>query len=189
MEKTAALAEGLEEAHQQGLVHRDVKPSNILLDSGGRYVLVDFGLVRDVTAETITRSGEMVGTLNYMSPEQVSRQRVDARSDIYSLGATLYEAVTLRMPFGGESDQAVQSAILFAELTLPRKLNPKLNRDLETIVVHALEKNPERRYSTAGEMAEDLRRWLQGEPPRHAKPQSALTRIARRTWRRVGTWT
>jgi serine/threonine protein kinase/Flp pilus assembly protein TadD len=181
-EQIAVLAEGLHEAHRLGLVHRDVKPSNIIVDSSGRYVLVDFGLVREEEAQTLTRSGELVGTLSYMSPEQLSRRKVDARSDVYSLGATLYEVLTLKPPFAGESDHRVQNGILFEEPIPPRKVNPRVNRDLETVVLHALEKNPERRYASAADLAADLRRLLRYEPIR-AKPTSALGRLSRRVRR------
>ncbi len=177
--QVAALADGVQQAHELGLIHRDVKPSNILVDSGGRYILVDFGLVKEEAAQTLTRSGEMVGTLVYMSPEQVSRRPVDARSDVYSLGATLYELLTLRGPYEGDSEHVVQNAILFKEPFPPRKLNPRLNRDLETIILHAVEKDPDRRYPSAADFAADLRRFLRYEPIR-AKPQSPLTRILRR---------
>ncbi|MBI4602978.1 MAG: protein kinase [Planctomycetes bacterium] len=182
VEQMATLAEGLDAAHRQGLIHRDVKPSNVLVDRGGRYVLVDFGLVHDVEAQSLTRSGELIGTLAYMSPEQVSRSEVDARTDVYSLGATLYEILTLRAPFECASDHETQRAILFEEPFRPRKLNPRLNRDLETIVLHALEKNPARRYASAGELAADLRRFLRYEPIQ-ARPLSPWTRIARKALR------
>jgi formylglycine-generating enzyme required for sulfatase activity/dienelactone hydrolase len=180
-----------------------VKPSNILVDRPdsapqgngaqrgvGRYVLVDFGLVRDEEAGTLTRSGEMVGTLGYMSPEQVSRRPVDRRTDVYSLGATLYEILTLRAPCGGDgkSEHLVQAAILFKEPVPPRKLQPRLSRDLETVVLKAIEKDPDRRYASAGGFAADLRRCLRGEPI-EAKPPSTWTRISRRALRnklRVG---
>ena len=180
--RTAELAEGLEKAHLQGLVHRDVKPSNILVDSSGRFVLVDFGLVREEEAETLTRSGEMVGTLSYMSPEAVGRRRVDARADVYGLGATLYEALTLALPFPGATEHEVQGAIMFKEPIPPRKLNPRIHRDLETIVLHALEKDPDRRYATAADLAGDLRRFLRYEPIR-ARPLSTVTRVVRRARR------
>ncbi len=188
VEQVAELADGLEEAHRQGIIHRDVKPSNILVDRDGRHVLVDFGLVHDVEAQTITRSGEMVGTLHYMSPEQVSRRRVDPRSDVYSLGVTLYEALTLRAPHGGESDHEIQNAILFTEPAPPRKFNSRIGRDLETILLKALEKNPERRYQTAAEFAADLRRFLRREPIQ-ARPPSAVRKLGRGVWKhrvRVG---
>jgi serine/threonine protein kinase/tetratricopeptide (TPR) repeat protein len=179
VERAAELAEGLAQAHALGLVHRDVKPSNILLDRDGRWVLVDFGLVHESEAEALTRSGEMVGTLTYMSPEQVSRSQVDARADVYALGVTLYECLTLRPPYRGESDHEVQRAILFEEPVRPRSLNPRLHRDLETILLKALEKNPQRRYPSAAELAADLRRFLRYEPI-HARAQSRWSRLARR---------
>jgi tetratricopeptide (TPR) repeat protein len=114
-----------------------------------------------------------------MSPEQVSRGKVDARADVYSLGVTLYEVLTLRTPYQGESDHELQRAILFEEPLPPRKLNPRLHRDLETVLLKALEKNPERRYASARDFAADLRRFLRYEPI-HARPQGAWTRITRR---------
>jgi serine/threonine protein kinase/Flp pilus assembly protein TadD len=183
VEQIAAVAEGLHEAHRQGLIHRDVKPSNILVDRDGRYVLVDFGLVHETDGQTLTRSGEMLGTLNYMSPEQVSRGKVDARADVYGLGATLYEILTLRTPFERGTEHETQRAILFEEPAPPRRLNARLNRDLETILLHGLEKNPEKRYGSAKELAADLRRFLRYEPI-EAKPQSAFSRITRRMWQR-----
>jgi eukaryotic-like serine/threonine-protein kinase len=182
VESVAELAEGLGEAHRQGLIHRDVKPSNILVGADGRWVLVDFGLVREEEARALTRSGEMVGTLAYMSPEQVSRNKVDPRADVYSLGVTLYEILTLRLPHEGPSDHEVQRAILFEEPIPARKLNPRLHRDLETVLQKALEKNPERRYASAGALAADLRRCLRGEAI-EASPATAWTRILRRAKR------
>jgi serine/threonine protein kinase/Flp pilus assembly protein TadD len=197
VERLASLAEGLEEAHRLGLIHRDVKPSNILVEGAssvsglpsmplagdaGRCVLVDFGLVHDVEAQTLTRSGEMVGTLGYMSPEQVSKGDVDARADVYSLGATLYEVLTLRTPFDGKSDHEIHRAILFEEPPPPRRHNPRLHRDLETIVLKCMEKNPERRYASAGALAKDLRRFLRYEPI-DARPRSALSRLGNRAWK------
>ena len=180
--RMADLADGLGEAHKAGLIHRDVKPSNILVDKSGRYVLVDFGLVHEEAAPALTRSGEMVGTLNYMSPEQVSRSKVDARSDVFSLGVTLYEALTLQTPFKGKRDDEVQREILFGEPASPRKLNPKLSRDIETVILHAMEKEPHKRYGTATELAEDLRRALSGEDVQ-ASPQSTISKVTRRAWR------
>ncbi len=185
VEQIAAVADGLQEAHELGLIHRDVKPSNLLVDRDGRYVLVDFGLVHETDAQTLTRSGEMIGTLSYMPPEQVSRSPVDRRADIYSLGMTLYEILTLRVPFERRTEHETQRAILFEEPAPPRRFNPRLNRDLETILLRALEKNPERRYATAGAMASDLRRFLRYEPI-EARPLSGLTRLARRIWRHRG---
>lgn len=185
VEQVTALAEGLQEAHRQGLVHRDVKPGNVLVEKSGRWVLVDFGLVHDAEAQTLTRSGEMVGTLTYMSPEQISRQKVTARSDVFSLGATLYEVLTLKPPFEGKSDPEIHNAILFDEPVPPRKLNSKINRDLETILLHALEKKPDKRYQSAAEFSADLERFLRYEPIA-ARPRGAITRFVGHTRKHKG---
>jgi len=185
VEGFAGLAEGVSRAHALGLIHRDIKPSNIIVDAGGRCVLVDFGLVREQEAASLTQSGEMVGTLLYMSPEQASRRRVDARTDIYSLGASLYEALTLSHPLQGTTEADLQNAILFEDPVPPRRLNHLIAKDLETIVLHALEKNPVKRYASAGEFAGDLRRYLAGEAIL-VRPQSSAVRMIRLLWRRRG---
>lgn len=180
----AALAEGLAEAHGLGLVHRDIKPSNILVDAGGRYVLIDFGLVHEGD-DGLTRSGELIGTPGYMSPEQVSRGKVDARSDIYSLGVTLYEALTLHRPLRGHSDQELLTRILHEEPLSPRAINPDIPRGLETVIFKALEKDSARRYASMEAFAADLRRLSRGEPP-CARRQRAIVglyrRVSRRPW-------
>jgi serine/threonine-protein kinase len=182
IEQVATLAEGLQEAHAQGLVHRDIKPANILVGKNGRYVLADFGLVRDVRADTLTHSGQMLGTLSYMSPEQVSCREVGPPTDVYSLGVTLFELLTLRRFFEGKSAHEIESAILYQEPPSPRKANAKLHRDIETVILHCLQKQPERRYATAGELAAELRRILRFEPI-VARPQPLWERVARRAWR------
>jgi TolB-like protein/Flp pilus assembly protein TadD len=181
-ERMAELAEGLDEAHRLGLVHRDIKPSNILVDRSGRYVLVDFGLVHDVDAESLTGSGQLLGTLSYMPPEQISGGKVDARSDIHGLGVTLFELLTLRKPFEGQNAGEIQEAILHQEPPAPRKLNSRLGSDLETIVLHCLQKSPGRRYASAGELAADLRRFCRGEPIL-ARPRPRWELLVRRAWR------
>src|SRR5262249_40935305 len=159
------LAEGadaLDYAHRQGGVHRGMKPSKLLLSPDGRLSINDFGLARVLEQTGMTMPGEIVGTPAYMSPEQIAAGRtpLDHRTDIYSLGATLYELLTLHPPFTGERRDQVLAQILHKEPTAPRKLNPKVPRDLETICLKAMEKDLDRRYQTAPAMAEDLRRYL-----------------------------
>jgi serine/threonine protein kinase len=134
----------------------------LLLSPDGRLSVSDFGLARMLEQPGMTMSGEFIGTPAYMSPEQITTGRtpLDHRTDIYSLGATLYELLTLHPPFTGERRDQVLAQILHKEPAAPRKLNPKGPRDLETICLKAMEKDPDRRYQTAAAMAEDLRRYL-----------------------------
>ena len=158
----AEVADALEYAHQQGVIHRDIKPSNLLVSPAGRLSLNDFGLARMLEQPGMTLTGEFVGTPAYMSPEQIAAGRtpLDHRTDIYSLGAMLYELLTLQRPFPGERRDQVLAQILHKDPTAPRRINKKVPKDLETICLKALEKDPDRRYQTAGQLAEDLRRYL-----------------------------
>jgi serine/threonine protein kinase len=158
----ADVADALEYAHGQGVIHRDIKPSNLLLSAEGRLSINDFGLARMLEQPGMTMTGEFVGTPAYMSPEQIAAGRtpVDNRTDIYSLGATLYELLVLQPPFAGERRDQVLAQILHKEPKPPRKVNRKVPVDLETICLKALDKDPDRRYRTAGSMAEDLRRYV-----------------------------
>ncbi len=173
------MALGLEAAHSVGLIHRDIKPSNILLDlATGRAKIMDFGLWRSVDAAGLTLEGELLGTPAYMSPEQIRQpDAIDVRSDVYSLGATLYEALTGTEPFRGTT-HGVLLQVLHEEPRRPRLLNEAVPLDLETICLHALAKEPARRYGSAAAMADDLRRWLRSEPIQ-ARPIGA----AERSWR------
>jgi tetratricopeptide (TPR) repeat protein len=158
----AEIADALECAHRQGVIHRDIKPSNLLLSPAGRLSVSDFGLARMLEQPGMTVTGEMVGTPMYMSPEQITAGRVpmDHRTDIYSLGATLYELLTLQPPFGAERRDQLLAQVIQKDPTPPRKVNGKVPVDLETICLKAMDKDPERRYQTAGQMAEDLRRYV-----------------------------
>jgi serine/threonine protein kinase len=159
---TAEVADALEYAHAHGVIHRDIKPANLLLSPDGRLSVNDFGLARVLEQPGVTMTGEFVGTPAYMSPEQITAGRtpLDHRTDIYSLGATLYELLTLRPPFAGASRDQVLAQILHKEPVPPRRLNKKVPVDLETICLKCLEKDPDRRYPTAKALADDLRRYL-----------------------------
>src|SRR5262249_52281964 len=158
----ADAADALDYAHRQHMIHRDIKPANLMLSPDGRVTLMDFGLARLLEEPGVTASGEFLGTPRYMSPEQVAagRTRGDHRTDIYSLGATLYELLTWRPPVSGKTREQAVTQILTHEPVPPRRLNRKMPVDLETICLKALEKDPERRYATAGALADDLRRYL-----------------------------
>jgi WD40 repeat protein/serine/threonine protein kinase len=165
-------AEALEHAHQQGVLHRDIKPSNLLVDARGNLWITDFGLARLQSEASLTLTGDIMGTLRYMSPEQAMAKRViiDHRTDIYSLGATLYELMTLHPVFEGDDRQALLRQIAFAEPRPLRKWNPSLPRDLETIVLKALSKDPSSRFTAAQELADDLRRFLEDRPIKAKRP-------------------
>jgi eukaryotic-like serine/threonine-protein kinase len=173
-------AEALEHAHSLGVLHRDIKPGNLLFDETGGLWVADFGLarLRDDPGPTLT--GDVLGTLRYMSPEQVLARRgvVDQRADVYALGATLYEALTLRPAFDGRDRQSLLHQVLFDEPTPPRRIDSTIPRSLETVVLKAMAKESSGRYATARELADDLRRFL-ADSPVLARPQSSFDRAAR----------
>lgn len=173
-------AEALAYAHQRGVIHRDIKPSNLILDPEGTVWLTDFGLAKRADEITITAAGVMLGTPRYMSPEQAAaaRQPVDHRTDIYSLGATFYELTTGMPVFDSQTPLGVITQILNAEPVSPRSLQVKLPRDLETIILKCLAKEPSRRYQCARDLADDLRAFLENRPIR-ARRTSVYERAKR----------
>jgi serine/threonine protein kinase len=165
-------AEALDHAHQLGVVHRDIKPGNLLLDMNGHLWVTDFGLAQFQSDAALTMTGDLVGTLRYMSPEQALAKRglVDHRTDIYSLGATLYELLTLEPAFDGRDRHELLRQIAFDEPRLPQRRNRAIPVDLETIVIKAMAKRVEERYATARELADDLQRFFEHKPIRARRP-------------------
>jgi tetratricopeptide (TPR) repeat protein len=165
-------AEALEHAHECGVVHRDIKPANLLVDAKGHLWVTDFGLASFERNTGLTMTGDLLGTMRYMSPEQALGKRipVDHRTDIYSLGVTLYELLTLHPAFPGDNAHDVIQAIGFQEPVGPRRRNPAIPAELETILLKAMAKEPGERYATARELADDLRRYLAHRPIAARRP-------------------
>jgi len=184
----AGAAEGLQHAHSRGVIHRDIKPSNLILDSEGRLRILDFGLARIEGQDSLTGSEDLLGTPLYMSPEQAGGYKalVDHRTDVYSLGATLYEMLTWRPPFTGKDYRDTLNRIISVDPVEPRKLNPHVPRDLEIIVLKCMRKEPADRYGTAEALGQDLRRFVRGDPI-EARPQSAVEKTLRRLKRHLRT--
>ena len=187
----AEAADALDHAHGLGIVHRDIKPANLLIDHDDALWITDFGLARFRSELSLTQSGDMVGTLRYMSPEQALARRgvVDQRTDIYALGVTLYELLTLQPAFDGRDHQELLRQIALDEPTPPRRINPAIPGDLETIVLKAMAKDPLNRYTTAQEMGADLRRFRDDQAILARRPGSMerTLRWARRHRELVGT--
>jgi beta-lactam-binding protein with PASTA domain/predicted Ser/Thr protein kinase len=159
------VCRALEAAHAQGVIHRDIKPGNIMLDPRGDVKVTDFGIARvTTTADTVAQTAAILGTASYLSPEQAQGQPVDGRSDIYSLGCVLYEMVTGRPPFLGDSPVAVASKQVLEQPTPASRLNPDVTADLDAVILRALAKNPANRYQSAEEMRADLERAKRGLP-------------------------
>ncbi len=171
------VAEALEYAHGQGILHRDIKPSNLLLDLHGTVWVTDFGLAKTEDGGVLTQTGDIVGTVQYMAPERLDGHS-EPRSDVYSLGVTLYEMLTLQPPFVDSQRARLIARIVKEEPPRPRRLDPAIPPDLETVVLKATAKEPAARYRSAGEVAEDLRRFLADRPV-----QARRTRWAEHAWR------
>ena len=173
-----AIAEAVQHAHDHGILHRDLKPSNVLLDPDAGPRVTDFGIARCGPAAELTRTGEVLGSPGYTAPEQALAGTADARTDVYGLGALLYHLLTARPPFQGPTLDAILLQLREGEPLSPRRLNPAVPRDIETICLRCLRKNPANRYATSRDVADELGRFLQGEPI-HARPISAMAR----SWR------
>jgi WD40 repeat protein len=185
-----SAAQAVQHAHEQGVFHRDLKPSNLLIETtpnGSTLRVTDFGLAKLADSDPgITRTGATIGSPSFMPPEQARGEAFTAHSDVYALGAVLFNTLTGRPPFLGDSPAVVLAQVETAEPIPPRRLNPTVPVDLETICLKCLEKNPASRYATARELADDLRRYLDGEPvlARPIGPVSRLLRMSRRhPWR------
>ena len=180
----AQVADALEYAHRRGVMHRDIKPSNLLLDSLGNVWVTDFGLAKLEEGGDLSLSRELVGTLRYMAPERL-RGRSDRRGDVYSLGATLYELLAFRPPFEDSDQIRLIERIRNERPAPPRQLGQSIPRDLETIVLKALAKDPKDRFGSAGELANELRRFVEGRTIR-SRPVSIVEQFWR--WCKREPW-
>ena len=180
-------AEALEHAHQQGVIHRDIKPANLMVDANAKLYITDFGLAQMEDDVGITMTGDIVGTLRYMSPEQALGKRVaiDHRADIYALGVSLYELLTTEPAFDGENRAALLKQIAFQELRRLRQIDRAIPHDLETIIHKAVTKNPDERYFSAQELADDLKSFRDNQPI-SARPPSIVDRSRKWVFRNQG---
>jgi hypothetical protein len=183
------LARGIHAAHQQGLIHRDLKPGNVLFDAAGEPLVTDFGLAKLVGEEVLTRTGTSLGTPAYMAPEQVSGrpEQVGPRTDVWALGVMMFELLTGQRPFSAPSREELLAQVLQAQPPRPRLLTPRLDPPLEAITLKCLARQPGDRYHSAEALADDLDRWLTGQPVR-ARPESSVrkaSRVLRRHWKEL----
>jgi WD40 repeat protein/serine/threonine protein kinase len=177
------VANGLQYAHEQGILHRDIKPSNLLLDTNGTVWITDFGLAKAEDQDNLTHTGDIIGTLRYMAPESFSG-RADVRSEVYAVGLTLYEMLTLRPAFDEKDRNSLIKQVTTESPRRVERLNPRVPRDLAIVVNKAVEFDPAHRYQTAGELEEDLHRFINDEPIK-ARRTSAIERLQR--WARHNT--
>lgn len=160
------IAQAIRHAHEHNIIHRDIKPHNILVTADGRLKVTDFGIARAVSAATMTHTGDIVGSVHYLSPEQAKGVQTNEQSDLYSLGIILYELLTGKVPYDGETPIAIALKHLQEQPVPPSKLNPRISQELESIILRAIAKSPEQRYKTAVEMLEDLAHVQNGQPIR-----------------------
>jgi predicted Ser/Thr protein kinase len=180
-------ARAIQHAHEQGVIHRDLKPSNLMVDRQGIVYVMDFGLARrSDPAARLTLTGRILGTPAYMPPEQTRGLPTDARSDVYSLGATMYEVLSGHAPFTGPNELEVLKSAQLEEPVPPRRRNPAIPKDVEAVILKAMDKSPDRRYASAADLAEDIRRYLDGEPvtaPTRGTLYRLRKKVARHRWR------
>ena len=192
VEVVRQVAEGVAHAHAEGVIHRDLKPDNVLVSKEGKGFVTDFGLAKETgkpgVRSGLTKTGMAIGTAVYMSPEAAEGdiRAFGPRTDVYGLGAVLYEVLTGRPPFSGESIVSILATVMTQDPERPTRLRPEVPRELEVICLRAMEKEPSRRYASAQAVADDLARWLAGTPI-HARPMGAVTKIMRRV-RRGRSW-
>ena len=158
------IVEALRFAHRRDVIHRDIKPQNIIIDGDGRVKVTDFGIARAGSASTMTEAGSILGTAHYFSPEQAQAQPVEAASDLYSLGVVMYEMATGRLPFDGDNPVSIAMKHVHEMPEAPRRINPNLPENLDAVIMRALGKRPVDRYLTAQAMLDDLRRVQEGRP-------------------------
>ncbi len=181
LEIAAELGDALAYAHARGVIHRDIKPGNIMIDSSGQPQIMDFGLAKQIDSDTkFTKTGTTIGTPSYMSPEQARGEntKIDHRSDVYSLGAVMHEMLTGKPPFTGETMMNIIMKVIHDDPAPVRRSNPKLHRDIQTIVAKAMEKEPARRYPSMADLAADIRRYMAGEMIT-ARPAGPFRRAAK----------